>query len=544
MTPQREGDMRGKSSAGPVLFVALGLLALMFVIEVLAIRHKTLTYDEGFHLRYGQNALHGDFGRREGQYDSTMPISMFNALPSFLGNELIAKSQFKDDLNKLSAARCVTILGSLLLGWLIFIWSRQLYGDRAALLSLALYVFSPDILAHGRLVTTDLYAASGYVAALYFFWRFLNQPTVWRGTVAAGWLGLSQLAKFSCVLLYPIFLIIVLLQYAMSERKTTGLPITLGRFGGWLFYFLVVSLLVINAGFFFNGTGDALRDYHFRSPLFQGLQAKSGALAAVPLPLPHAFVDGLDFVHYRVQSGDGYGNLYLLGELREKGGFPGYFFIAFLLKEPLAFQLLVLLALFSYAANLKRFHFARDELLLAVPVAFFSIYVNFFSSADLGIRYFLPVTVMLHILCGSFLSTALPNAIRRLRIAAPLLLYLIISVLSYHPHYLAYFNEIVWDRTTAYQYLADSNLDWNENRAYLNDYLNAHPEAIYEPKQPTTGTIVVGVNALTGAWNYNVTTKAEMKEQFRWLRENFKPVGQIAYSYLIYEIPPGKHPTH
>ena len=45
--------------------------------------------------------------------------------------------------------------------------------------------------------------------------------------------------------------------------------------------------------------------------------------------------------------------------------------------------------------------------------------------------------------------------------------YLVVSVLSYYPYYLSYFNEIVWDRRDAYKYLADSNLDWGQGEYYL-----------------------------------------------------------------------------
>src|SRR5207248_4231930 len=83
----------------------------------------------------------------------------------------------------------------------------QLYGRQAALLSLSLYVFDPNFLAHGQLVTADLPAALMITVALYYFWQFLKFGGKERALLSAATLGLSQLAKYSCFYLYPIFLV-------------------------------------------------------------------------------------------------------------------------------------------------------------------------------------------------------------------------------------------------------------------------------------------------------------------------------------------------
>jgi hypothetical protein len=104
------------------------------------------------------------------------------------------------------------------------------------------------------------------------------------------------------------------------------------------------------------------------------------------------------------------------------------------------------------------------------------------------------------------------------------------SSLSYHPHYLSYFNELIGDRKNMYLYLADSNVDWEQNDHYLADYLkhNADKSITVNPKEPTTGTVVVGVNKLVG-----VTAKPN---RFAWLRGQAKPVDHIAYSWLVFQV--------
>ena len=70
-------------------------------------------------------------------------------------------------------------------------------GRGAGLLSLALWCLCPNILAHGRLVTSDVAAASIGAGATYLFWRYQKNPT-WTWTLFAGLaLGMAQLTKFS-----------------------------------------------------------------------------------------------------------------------------------------------------------------------------------------------------------------------------------------------------------------------------------------------------------------------------------------------------------
>ena len=104
-----------------------------------------------------------------------------------------------------------------------------------------------------------------------------------------------------------------------------------------------------------------------------------------------------------------------------------------------------------------------------------------------------------------------------------------ISALSYYPHFISYFNEFVPDRKLAYRHLADSNLDWRGNEWYLAEYIRRHPGVIVDPRKPQAGRIVVPVNALVGV--------NRSPEEYRWLREHFTPVDQIAYSFLVYDVP-------
>jgi hypothetical protein len=88
-------------------------------------------------------------------------------------------------------------------------------------------------------------------------------------------------------------------------------------------------------------------------------------------------------------------------------------------------------------------------------------------------------------------------------------------------------NELLWDRKDAYKLLADSNLDWGQDRMYLKRWRKEHPGTILSPPRPTAGRIVVSINQLVGVIN---------RRRYKWLRENFEPVDHIAGSYLVYDV--------
>lgn len=153
---------------------------------------------------------------------------------------------------------------------------------------------------------------------------------------------------------------------------------------------------------------------------------------------------------------------------------------------------------------------------------------NLFFQAQIGIRFILAVFPIMLIFSAQILLKWNQFSRKRRFIFMFLGIYLVASVASYYPHYLSYFNELILDRRQAYKVLADSNLDWGQNKAAINEFLQQHPEYIFEPSEPTTGLIIVGINSLTGVLGG--------PESFAWLRDNFEPIGHLYYTYLIFDI--------
>ncbi|HEV3099222.1 MAG TPA: glycosyltransferase family 39 protein [Candidatus Udaeobacter sp.] len=527
------------------LIVCGALLAVLLLTQATSLRHKGLTTDEPLHYYYGYRVLHGAPERTSALNSSTMPFSSVHAMTSINLAVLARTIGLPLDTSwsgQITRGRYATIALSLLLALYVLKWSYELYGRSGALLSLSLYVFDPNLLAHGQLVTADLPAALMTTMALYHFWHFLKLGGKRRALFSAATLGLSQLAKYSCVYLYPIFLAIAAI-YCRFRPATEGAKADPSHSVTWnlrhwfivITVFDVVSIVTINLGFCFAGIGTPLSGYTLKDPIFKTLQG-TPIVRNLPLPLPVPYVQGLDLVKFEERMGEAWGNIYMAGQLRANHhdgtlhGFPGYYFYAAFFKVPIANQIIFLVALVGYfsrrgqpAARGLR----REEIFLLVPILFYWIYFNFFFNAQIGIRHVLPVFALATIFCGRFLAA--PESKFRRCTAVILVIWAAASALSYYPHFISYFNEFVPDRKLAYRHLADSNLDWRGNEWYLAEYVRRHPEVIVDPRKPQAGRIIVPVNALVGV--------NRPPEEYRWLREHFTPVDHIAYSYLVYDVP-------
>ena len=218
-------------------------------------------------------------------------------------------------------------------------------------------------------------------------------------------LGLSQLAKYSCVYLYPIFLAIAAIYCRLGQQlkakpdPSHSLTWNLRHWFIVIAFFAAVSIVTINLGFGFDGIGTPLSGIYLKDPIFKKLQA-TPIVRNLPLPLPVPYVQGLDLVKFEERMGEAWGNIYMAGQLRVNHhdgtlrGFPGYYFYAALFKVPIAKQIIFLVALFGYfqgAASQRREGLRREEIFLLVPILVYWIYFNFFFNAQIGIRHVLPV---------------------------------------------------------------------------------------------------------------------------------------------------------
>src|SRR6266516_6774 len=209
------------------LILCGALLAVLLLIQITSLHHKGLATDEPLHYVYGYRVLNGAPERTSALNSSTMPFSSVHAMTSInlaVFGRTAGISLDTSWIGQVKRGRYAAVLLSLLLALYVLKWSYELYGRNGALLSLSLYVFDPNLLAHGQLVTADLPAALMTTMALYHFWHFLKLGGKQQALFSAITLGLSQLAKYSCVYLYPIFLAIAAIYDRFRPATEAATP--------------------------------------------------------------------------------------------------------------------------------------------------------------------------------------------------------------------------------------------------------------------------------------------------------------------------------
>jgi hypothetical protein len=523
------------------------LLAVFAILCLHGLRWDSPTVDEFAHLPSGWYTL------KTGRFDlfplNPPLIKVLSALPLLAldptldagarientgwypwvyGTDFMERNRANYDQIFLFGRLPVVALG-LLLGWLVFRWARELYGDEAGLVALLLAVFFPSLIAHAHLATVDVGLAFFFLLALYLFWRFVQRPTPGWLVACGVALGLAQLSKLTALLLYPLFLLLAL---ARDRRKNLA----------FLALIFLISLLVIDAGYLFQGVGRPLGDFRFESRL---LRTTASVLpAGLPMPLPASYLEGLDALQLINDAGEF--PEYLLGRWSREGS-PVYYLVAILFKTPLPLLAGLLLAPFARAPG------ARGQVFLWLPalvlLAFFS-----FSRVHYGIRYILPIFPLTFIYVARLVPWARTRG-RAVRIAAlALLLAYPFSALLATPDTISYFNLLAGGRGD--RILLDSNLDWGQglkrvrtwmdregiDRIHLAYFGHVDP-ALYGiawdfPRPDREGLVAISANFLHG---YPYATYANGRivsvpaNAFTWIGR-FPRVADLGGGMFVYRI--------
>jgi hypothetical protein len=190
--------------------------------------------------------------------------------------------------------------------------------------------------------------------------------------------------------------------------------------------------------------------------------------------------------------------------------------------------LLLLLALFGTLRKDRGVEFIAGQWPLLVTAATFLLMLSLFSNTQIGIRHILPVVAIFVVLsAGAFASWA-ELSLRRRVLLGMCVLWSAVSVATYYPHMIPYFNEIVTDRRLAYRYLADSNLDWQQDQWVVDRFLQANPDVVLNPPRPVAGRVLVSANLMAGVFprtaDYWMRTRGAM------------PVAHVGYAHLLFDL--------
>jgi len=474
-SPASQGSLR-RSRSGYVI-CALLLLALG-ASYVAAISRKTLTNDELVHIPAGYYYWTlGDF-----QLNNEHPplVKLWASLPVLLLSKAqpIAPAsgapqdrwdfygpfwrQRAQDFQSLAFwPRIMMVPVTLALGLLIFLYARKLFGMAAGLFALAFFCLEPTMLAHGRIVHTDVPGALAYLAFFFLLHRYIERASFNRAVWLGAGSGLATITKFSMIVLVPLLPLTFLVQTFRSGNRERTRPAL--HFGAAL----LMVLLVINVAYFFerpplNATDRAITAGQSQQP--ERILSWIGALAK---GLPTYFLFGA----YNVAAHNQYGHMTSLLGMQGTKGWWYYFPVAFTLKTTISFLFISIVSLVWSVYRVVRDRSIGHAAVLA-PIALYCA-VAMTSRINIGVRHFLPVFPFLFILGGGFLQAAL---IRRrsagVALAAVVLAWSLFEAVRVFPDYTAYVNQLA--RGPEWRYLSDSNVEWGDDVQDLATYLKSH----------------------------------------------------------------------
>ncbi|HVU16778.1 MAG TPA: glycosyltransferase family 39 protein [Candidatus Didemnitutus sp.] len=397
---------------------------------------------------------------------------------SVMGHQLFYETNH-DHWPMLMAGRSVMMVFSLGTALLVFAWARWLFGSLAGVLALTLYAFDPNVLAHAPLATSDSAAVFFLLASCTAFWWFLGSPSAGRALGSGLVFGLACVAKYSAVMLLPMFLLLAvwrLLRVASGQRLAwTGRTIA----GFATHGVLAVVVIWTFFDFRYSGFGPTVPAAdHYILPWESvlpniGFQGKVVEFCRKGHLLPEAFLYGYSWV---IQSAQARAS-FLHGEYGIFG-WPSFFPLAFLWKTPTA--LLVAMAVGLGVVVRRKPNPAggweADLEKVAPLLVLFVVYWVFSltSHLNIGHRHILPTYPTLFILVSGLVAPGIFRGARRWAIAAALGLGTLAANAWVAPHYLAFFNVWAGGPSNGYRLLADSSLDWGQDLPGLAQWLTKH----------------------------------------------------------------------
>ncbi len=439
-------------------------------------------------------------------------------------------------------ARLPIIFLLLGLGVLAYHAARRFWGRRAALLALILILFDPNLLANGRYSTTDLGGTFFLFLAAFLLWRMWQRGR-WEGgslLLAALGLGMAFGSKLSTLGFVPIMGVTALLPL-YGDDKWRGA-------GRRLLQFLAAGLLSLPVLWLIFGF--EWRHFYFRDDALIFLNNYAG-------PMP-TFWAGVEQIARFSQSGRG--SAFLLGNFSDTG-FPLYFPTLFLSKTPLV--LVLMLGVTAVTLLIHAQTRAKAAFLLIPALLFFGISTQ--SALNIGYRHLLPMLPFLWVLVSGIVRDG--SARRHCWMGGGTAVFLILTTLSIHPHYLSTFNVAAGGAANGHTIAVDSNVDWGQDLLRLQKWMeendvptvklawfgSADPayygisyeplpgigraeffplwwDLPFDPIAPEAGVYAISVSNLK-----ELPLRLEEKNVFTFFR-NREPDARIGYSIFIYEV--------
>ncbi len=511
------------------------------------IRTQSLTYDEPVHIAEGLNAWR--YGRFE-QYNDHPPLArLWCSLPLLdqkwqvdiqqQADAFRATRIAPDPISLAWRARVMNVFLGLALAGLVWQAADRLFSPSAANFALALFAFSPSLIAHFSIAATDGAATLFIFAAAWALVRWRRTPT-WVHTFGFGFLlGLMLLAKFSTA---PMFVLALLLMLLLGPDKIVRAP----RHWNWsrTAAALLLALFVVWAGYFFHVSRLTVRDGtltatfpNWNEPIVKPVRGQRNYSLLIPAG---EYVEGFRELARHNRHGQ---PSFFLGQVSSHGGWKLYYPVVIVLKWP---TMVLALSLTGLAIALRRKVRVPHDLWImsSFPAAYLAMAI--FARFNLGDRHVLPMYPFAILFAAAVWEWA---GKKRAGVSILILLAALnaADALRYAPGYLSYFTPFVRPQDS-YRLLTDSNLDWGQGLLALRDYQRDHPgerlwlsyfgsvdpqvygiqSDFFGGSKQVSGTVIVSATNLSGQY------LAE-PETYRWLLEQ-KPTTILDHSLYVFQV--------
>jgi dolichyl-phosphate-mannose-protein mannosyltransferase len=541
------------------------LLAVFTMQSFWFIQTESMTYDEPAHIIAGVDAWrHGRFEHWNdhpplGRLWLTLPIRNLDS--SFVWRQM--PSGYRIDSMQpgpeemAARTRPMNTLLGIFLGLTLWFAARRLFSEGAANVALALFAFTPSLIANFSVTTTDGIGALFIFLVAFQLVRWRHNPN-WLQTILLGVaLGGLLLAKFYAP---PLVLLALLLMLVLKPESFSFHPLR----WNWkpTLAALLLALIVLWSGYFFHVShfkvGDGQATATFPNRGLKTWATKSQLHLNLTVPAGE-FFEGLREVAFNNKHGR---PAWFFGKIYPTGGIKLYYPAAIVLKWP---TILLAILLASLLLGIRKVCRAPNDVLVMCTFALVFLIFAIRSKYDIGERHILPLYPFALLIAGSIwehvisLKAKWGFSIRtwwgdknvNFNVIGLLLLLALnaADTLRSAPDYLTYFNIVVRPQKSWY-YLTDSNLDWGQGLIALRDYELKHPgeslrlayfgsvnPALYgvraeplAPNQPVAGKVVIGASALSGQ-------VLPDPNSYRWLLQ-YKPNEMLDRSMFLYEIRP------
>jgi len=487
-------------------------------------------------------------------------------------------------------SRIMPLVMTIILGWFVFRASLELAGAAGGLVAIILYAFSPVILAHGRLVTTDVPAALGAFIATYFLLKFFVQPSRKNLLIAGLVFGIAQLFKFSNVLLVPYFAILCFVWFpiAVYKYRTPVIKEFLRIIGGTIAIGIIGYILVyvVYIWHVWNYPPDRqLSDATNILATFGSREMVNAVLAMTQISVLRPVAEYLLGLMMVMQRSVGGNTAFFMGEVA-RIAWKSYFPLVYFFKIPIPFHILTLLtitmgftAVFNKIKN-SSFSVTTQGFIVFASLLYIAIYStsSILSNLNIGVRHLMPILPFIILLISYGISLWLktgdipslasldkkldlfkyyPKLGIKLLLILPLFIWYIGSALIAWPHYIAWYNELAGLKGGGQEIAVDSNLDWGQDLRRLAEYVeNNNIEKIYlhyfgtapaqyylgekfehwEPSQGKarpTGWFAVSTSMKSEGCATPTKGFDEPRDSYCWLSD-YEPVTAIGGSIYVY----------